>query len=155
VKRPTARDVAVFVCLCVVAAISMCGPVEAVADESGDGVTSKEQSDGATLGSTELAEVPRPLPEREGGTEKDAKERREQTLAVVALILVGITVIGLALIWAVMIWGRRLRRLANKRHPSPTVVDELWYLKPKKPIPGSGLEQSGGTEPHASEIEPR
>jgi hypothetical protein len=77
--------------------------------------------------------------------------RREGMLTLAGLVLAGITVVGLALMWAVMLWGRRLRRFARKMSPSPTVVDELWYLKAKKSVPSSRLETDEAAPPNPDE----
>lgn len=58
--------------------------------------------------------------------------RRERVVTAGTMVLVGIVAVGLTLIAVVMILGRRFRRVARQRPASPTVVDELWYLKSKK-----------------------
>jgi hypothetical protein len=49
-------------------------------------------------------------------------------------MILGIIFSGTMLLLFVVMWGQRTRRLARKPLPSVAKPNELWFLKPKRPI---------------------
>ena len=83
--------------------------------------------------------------------EKPDRTKRHRVITVAIYLLGGIVVGGLSLIGLVLLWGVRMRRIARPSLPEQTDVDELWYLKPKKKKPTSGLSDVHDVQPNEDE----
>lgn len=74
--------------------------------------------------------------------EQDRAQRRAYDVGVV--MLGGIVICGVGLIALVLLWGSRTRRIARQPLPKVAPVDELWYLKGKKPEGPELADESSG-----------
>ena len=62
-------------------------------------------------------------------------QARTYALSVGFVLLACIIVGGALLLTLVVTWGNRARRAARSPLPPVSERDELWFLKPKKPLP--------------------
>lgn len=59
----------------------------------------------------------------------------------VGFVLLGCIIVGGALLLTLVVtWGNRARRAARSPLPPVSERDELWFLKPKKPLPEGGSD---------------
>jgi len=79
-----------------------------------------------------------------------ANEQQRRVVTAGMLLLVGIAFVGLLLVGLTIVWGSRVRRLARRPLPEQSPVDELWYLKPKKPMLDDGADAAGATDDRAA-----
>lgn len=59
-----------------------------------------------------------------------SRGQRDVSIGFLLLLIIGI--VGVTFAIMVVMWGSQVRRIARNRVSRPTLVDPLWYLKPKK-----------------------
>jgi len=62
-------------------------------------------------------------------------QARTHVLSLAFILLACIIAGGALLLTLVVTWGNRTRRLARSPLPPVSERDELWFLKPRKPLP--------------------
>ena len=75
------------------------------------------------------------------------QKEHQEVITAAMLVIAGVACMGLMLIGLTILWGVRVRRLARQPLPEQSPIDELWYLKPKKSLPGASADEPGSTGP--------
>ena len=92
------------------------------------------RSDEPAAGDTQPA---RAANERFDDANRSPPDAQARTYALsVGFVLLGCIIVGGALLLTLVVtWGNRARRAARSPLPPVSDRDELWFLKPKKPLP--------------------